>query len=47
MLTGKTEQKIKAKFLKKFMKDRPTDDQLKSWHRGWDIPAIMESRRKK
>jgi len=47
MLKGKAEQKVKAKFLKRFMKSNPTDDQLKSWHRGWSIPAVFESRRKK
>jgi len=47
MLKGKEEKKLKARFLKLFMKSNPTDDQLKSWHRGWEIPVIMKARRKK
>ena len=47
MLKGKEEKKLKAQLLKRFMKSKPTDDQIKSWHRGWSIPAVIEARRKK
>lgn len=47
MLTGKAEQKLKAKYLDKFMEERRTDQEIKSWNNGWTIPAKVEARRKK
>ena len=47
MLTGKAEQKAKAKYLKRFMKTNPNEYELKSWHRGWNNLAVMEEYKKR
>jgi hypothetical protein len=47
MLTGKAEQKLKRKYFEKFMEERRTDHEIKSWNNGWEIPAKAEARRKK